>query len=156
MNRIILQVGIITIALLFFVGCKKTVDDTTEKPTNTTIVYPATGQYGNNILSEQITSLTTGVAYSMIAEVPKDANLSIVIKGGMWFYGSPINWLATEYDDDTKSQTFSVTHLLEKSADLSIEFDDKEPLKKDAYITIEYYENKANNPTKVKKMNFNH
>ena len=134
--------------VLFFAGCKEPIKDVSA------ITYPATGKYGDNILSEQVSSVLTGAEYSMKAIVPEGGSLKIIMKGGMWFYGgNSVNWVVTEYDDDTQRQEFIVALKDGTTADLSIEFDDKVlPAileKNETSITVEYYENNAGTPTKV-------
>ena len=61
-----------------------------------------------------------------------------------------VNWTVSEYDDKTKSQEFTITSD-GKTADVSIEFDGKTVSQLDN-ITVEFYENEANTPTKVKQL----
>jgi len=137
------------IVLFFFTGCKN------ENPI--IIEYPETGLYGDNILCEQITSVSIGTEYSMKADVPKGGSLKIILKDGEWFYGGEtFNWAVTEYNDDNQTQEFTV--LVDgKTADLYIEFGDDKlpPAENEVTITVEYYENDAQTPTKVKKLKLN-
>jgi len=133
----------LAVIAVLFAACKKT---------NNEITYPATGLYGDNILSDQVTLVYTNTEYSMTADVPKNSNLTIVLKGWLWFCGSIVNWNLTEYNDDTMSQKFMVS-VSGKPCDLYLEFDEKEqPVTDQTYITVEYYENDATVPTKVKKL----
>ena len=141
-------VAVTVILLVIFTGCNKN-----EPATNNdleAITYPSTGAYGSNILSEDVTSVTTAEEYSMKAVLPKGTELTILLKGGFWFYDPNANWLVNKYDDATQSQEFTVL-IAEKQADLSIDFDPKESVD-GSTITVEYYENGAKTPTKTKKL----
>ena len=106
-------------------ACIKPKNETNES-SGGAITYPDTGLYGDNILSDKLTVLYTNTDYSMKAEVPKNANLKIVLKDWEWFYGSGTStWGATDYDDATMSQQFMVL-VSGKPNDLDIEFSDKE------------------------------
>jgi len=154
MNRIT-AILTATAILVFFLGSCKKPNDT--KDTGTAIIaYPDAGSYGNNILSDKISSVLAGKEYSMVADVPQGASLKIILKDEMWFCGSPVNWNLTEYNDDMQSQQFIVL-TGEKTADLSIEFGDKVPsINSKTYVTVEYYENGAATPTKVRKLELNY
>jgi len=129
--------------LLIFTGCK----DNDSVP----ITYPAIGTYGDNILSEQVTSVAIDTKYSMKAVLPKGASLKIILKDGYWYYllSNP-DWSITEYSNDYKSQEFTVIGD-KKTADLHVKFEGEE-LIAGSYITVEYYENGAKTPTKIKKL----
>ena len=145
---------LVTVIFLFIItGCN-------EKVTNDSIItYAVNGKYGTNILSDQISSVSAGREYSMQAVLPKGASLKIILKGGLWFYEPDNNWIISEYNDDTQTQEFTVLGD-DKTADLSIEFDGKEPLIEiedkenvdGSIIMVEYYENGDKTPTKVKKL----
>jgi len=139
----------LAVIAVLFSACKKP----NNEETNSKITYPATGQYGDNILSDKVTEVYLDTEYSMKADVPKNSNLTIILKDGSWLYGSPVNWSVTEYNDDTQSQKFAVL-VGGKLCDLHLEFDGKDyPIIPDnTYITVEYYENDAKTPTKVKKL----
>jgi len=97
----------------------------------------------------------------MRAEVPDGFSLKIVIRGGRWsFVISPLpvhNWSWNMYNDNEQRQEFTVTEsgsfsdlaFLWKSGTLDEEtgYD---------YIIIEYYENGAQTPTKIKKLYFDY
>ena len=125
------------------------------------ITYPVKGKYNlPNILAEKFVEATAvgggrpgqPIEYALNAEVPAGAGLKIVIKtkredphyawGG--FYPSSVeNWIYTIYDIKTRSNTFTV-YESGKSADLTVTFTDD--------CIIEYFENGAKTPTKVKEI----
>ena len=120
------------------------------------ITYPKYGKIGLNILDDGFVGATkTGdklVEYSLTAEVPVGAGLKIVIKTdkmedyrvwGGFYAGSADNWLYTNYDPATKSNTFTV-YESGKRADLTVTFFED--------CIIEYYENGDKTPTKVKEI----
>jgi hypothetical protein len=123
------------------------------------ITYPATGLYGVNILSDDVTEvqLTNNgpgaprFIGSMKADVPTGLSLTIVLSGGTWGYSTspgPSNWTVSAYDNNTQSQKFTVTES-GKISDLELAFLSTPP-----YITIEYYENGDTTPTKTKLLYF--
>ncbi|MDR0606324.1 MAG: hypothetical protein LBG80_18765, partial [Bacteroidales bacterium] len=122
------------------------------------ITYPASGSHGLNILSDDVTSVQSGVghsSYSMKADVPEGFSLKIIIKNGRWFYVSlpaPLNWTVSEYDQNTKTQVFTVTESGKPNDLLFIP--DEGILDEDGnqYITIEYYENGTATPSKTKRL----
>jgi hypothetical protein len=118
------------------------IDSTTYQITNL-IEYPEFSNYGENILFANKTSFSSGL--SMAAILPKGTSLKIVIRGGAWGYmampNPPINWLANLYENET--QTFTA---VESGTSCDLVF---------IWIgngtrIIEYYENNATTPTKVK------
>ena len=128
-------------------------DKTAYEP-KTFITYPETGKHGINILAEGVTSISAHNGhgsennfYSMKAELPEGTSLKIVLKGGLWYYGAlpaPENWTVGDYDEESKSQEFTVKQSGIPN-DLSIAFEAGE-------ITIEYYENGATVPARVKQI----
>ncbi|MCL2327250.1 MAG: hypothetical protein FWC39_01920 [Bacteroidetes bacterium] len=128
------------------------VSNGTYSPTSL-IKYPANTSYGNNILSNAVTSVNDSGIYSMAADVPKGMSLKIVLKGGIWYYealpSGPINWSITQYDFSNRRQEFTVTEN-GKPCDLKFIIHSSENTQ--PYITIEYYENGASTPTKVKNL----
>jgi len=111
------------------------------------IVYPEMGKYGPNILADGFVdakSYENGIpkTYSVKAELPAgNSSLKIIIKSGIGFYqGSDNNWLVSNIGSQF---TFSVVES-GKSADASVIFV--------GTCSIEYYENGATTPTKVKKV----
>jgi len=131
-------------------------------PLTVSITYPATGKYGENILSDNVIEVNVETFnepkepcfYSLKADVPKGLSLKIVLKDGNWGYQitSPVNWDITTYDINNKTQKFTMKESGNPN-DLAILFFNG-TLSDDGheYITIEYYENGAKTPTKVKKM----
>ena len=146
---------------------------------NARITYPATGLYGVNILSDEVTSVTrlawdkenVSPYYSMNADVPRGMSLRIVVRNvrhedsvGAWasscdiFYLEPdkYNWQINYIDNEYTIPEFA---LKGKQSDLKIGFtvdkvgtykyDDNDLI---TYIMIEYYENGSITPTKTKKL----
>jgi len=121
------------------------------------ITYPAQGKYGPNILADGFVNAIQSEngkykAYSMRAELPVgNSSLKINIKSllsypyvwGGYNSGSEENWLISLYDTNMKSNTMTV-YESGKPADVAI-FPEND-------FTIEYYENGASTPTKVKKV----
>lgn len=127
-------------------------DETRFEP-KTFITYPETGSHGTNILAKGVTDIkakdSNGVMifHSMKAELPEGTSLKVILKGGVWYYRSlpaPENWTVNEYDDMARTQVFTVTESGNPN-DLRIAFEPGE-------ITIEYYENGADEPTDVKQL----
>jgi len=121
-------------------------------PQTTFITYPTTGREGANILSDDVTSVIfswQNIFYSMVADVPPGFSLKIVLRGGYWAMRmaplSPINWTIGQYNEANEYQEFIVTES-GKTSDLSICFS-----RSGSPTTIEYYENGATTPTKVKR-----
>jgi hypothetical protein len=129
---------------------KQFMDETAYEP-KTFITYPASGKRGKNILSEEVNEVYTihpnGNLYSMKAEMPEGTNLRIVLKGGTWYATSipdPENWKVKSYDEANRLQEFTVTQSGIPN-DMTIAFEAGE-------ITVEYYENLATEPTRVKQI----
>ena len=122
-------------------------------PQTISVTYPATGSFGVNILSDDVTFLTIDNDYSMKAEVPEGLSLTIVLKSeaASPYYpwgielSSPFNWAITTYDFDTQSQQFTVKEG-GKISDLRLVIGHA------PYIIVEYYENGATAPTKIKTL----
>ena len=120
------------------------------------ITYPENGKYGLNILSDSITELSATTTYhnlSFCAEIPKGANLKVIVYSKENFYFTPTyneNWNVSRYaiDDNTGigHNIFSVNES-GKKADVHVLIDN-------CYILfdlyIEYYEGNSETPTKVK------
>jgi hypothetical protein len=140
---------ILALFVALFAACK---EDPKEPEPQGSIKYPATGLYGANILSDDVTEVNADLEYSMSTETPSGASLKIILKNGIWFYDphATTNWTVSLYDDNTQSQTFTVTET-GKISDLFLSFDDKDP--NQSPITVEYYENGAVTPTKTKQLN---
>lgn len=133
------------------------------------ITYPATGLYGVNILSDEVTSVTKLTfegeniypIYSMNADVPRGLSLRIVLKNGpyadsngSWYlfsYSDPFNWQISQYDSELQLQEFAVKG---KQGDMRLGFITERfgGINDSMYVTIEYYENGSVTPTKVKKL----
>ncbi|NDP19491.1 MAG: hypothetical protein GZ091_00205 [Paludibacter sp.] len=119
------------------------------------ITYPDRGDSGINILSDSITSIhprdfysSTTVYYSMTANLPQGTSLRVVLKGSKWYYRAipvPVNWTVGIYDESSKVQEFSVNKNNTPN-DIAMLFDA-------GTVTIEYYENGAITPTRVKQLN---
>jgi hypothetical protein len=138
------------------------------------ITYPESGEFGANILSDAVTTVTKMNAnwefpyYSMRADVPLGKSLRIVVNDNnrigssgslnpwwltyIWGEFDPNTWNNSLRDQNTFLHEFIVKHS-GTSADLQVGF----PAGKlfgavDDYITIEYYENGSVTPTKVKRL----
>jgi hypothetical protein len=141
-------------------------------PLTVSINYPATGEGGDNILSDHVIELITsrgpdGCSYSMTADVPEGMSLKIILKGGFyasWAYSMdspPVNWTmgSLDYDPETGIQTqiFTVKES-GKPNDWVLfahdPFDEygQTQITDKSYIMVEYYENGATTPTKTKTM----
>jgi hypothetical protein len=59
-----------TVTIPDFESCVKSLVDSKLYPLTFVITYPATGLYGDNILSDAVTSVKRGLNYSMRAEIP--------------------------------------------------------------------------------------
>jgi hypothetical protein len=121
------------------------------------INYPTNGKYGLNILADsfvvakQLDDNGIPVQYSVRAELPAgNSSLKIIIKtisqanGDAWggFYPSSLeNWLASSWDNNLRGNTWTV-YESGIPADGAVFLDSD--------CTIEYYENGATVPTKVK------
>jgi len=116
------------------------------------IVYPSNGSHGVNLLAGSKNSFKAGqgspISYSMVANVPENTKLKIILKGGMWYYSAipaPVNWSVSTYDNNKKSQVFTITKP-GMDSDIRLDF----PTGKSQTITIEYYEYGSTTPTKTK------
>ena len=110
------------------------------------IDYPESSQFGANILYSQLTTIKANIPHSFAANLPKGTNLKIKVSGGLWYYamGSKTNWEITSYDENNKSQLFT-SIVSGQKCDLDVIFEKGE-------ITIDYYENGADSPTKTKQL----
>ena len=119
--------------------------DSTSYQPNNNIEYPEFSNYGENILFEDKTSF--GSDLSLAAELPNGTSLKIVIKGGSWgimvMPNGPINWTISQYDSNLQQQVFVATES-GKNCDLVFQWIGS------GTRTIEYYENNATTPTRVK------
>jgi len=124
------------------------------------ITYPKFGKYGfQNILADDfVEAIPTGdklVEYSVNAEVTAGAGLKIVIitknedlrmEWGGFYSHTVENWYVTNYENDTRSNTFTV-YESGKPANVTVLFTSD--------CIVEYYENGATTPTKVKEIKMN-
>ena len=125
-------------------------------PISVFITYPHVGSFGNNILSDATTYVKKGLSeYNMSADVPEGQSLKIILKDGYWGYMTiphPVNWSVSQYDRINRRQEFTVTES-GKISDLMLAFDEGTMDENNqTYITIEYYENNAVTPTKVRTL----
>lgn len=127
---------------------------TQELVENSKIVYPETSFNGLNILSDAVTTIKSSSSpdyewYGLHAVLPKTGHLKIILKKGKWVreISSEINWYISDYEDydaGTKTQTFSSVDS-DRTCDLRMGFEK-------GTITIEYYENGSDVPTKTKQL----
>lgn len=122
------------------------VDSTSYTYTNY-IDYPEYSDYGENVLFSDKEVFSSNLL-SLAAELPRGTSLKIVIKNGQWSYvqlpNAPINWKASNYDNVNETQTFTVQES-GKASDLIISF-------QSGNHVIEYYENGAQTPTRIKNI----
>ena len=129
------------------------------------ISYPETGAYGLNILSDAVTSISCQTSmtdplpyYSIKADIPLGLSLRIIMKAEKGSNGNPqisdwgSNWLYRMLYEPDLNWCFDFSQ--EKHglpSDLKIGFS-LYPVIPDQFVTIEFYENNATTPTKVKKL----
>lgn len=133
---------------------QKFVSKSTYKPVKK-ITYPVSGNNGLNLLNDTVNRIPKSQSYSTFsikADLPKGTSLRIVLKGDRIWTITPnyspqtINWTVNPYDDNTKSQEIAVK---------------ESNIENDLYfvigsgnvhtnLTIEYYENNATTPTRIK------
>jgi len=116
------------------------------------IIYPETGRFGPNILSDKVVMVKKTewgrFEYSVRAVVPEGSSLKIVIKSKTPPYGYSYsamteNWSVSLWDNNLKGNTWTV-YESGKPADGMVIFDGD--------CIVEYYENGATTPTKVKNL----
>ena len=121
------------------------------------ITYPVSGDNGLNLLNDTIKNIPksqNSLIYSLKAELPTGTNLRIVIKGDPVYTVSSnystqtVNWNVSNYNSTTKSQEFVVNES-NKRNDLYLSFYTASIY---TNISIEYYENNAVTPTRVKTL----
>lgn len=117
----------------------------------TEYVYQDSGLYGFNLLDLEREKYY-GVDFSLAATAPEEGDLYVritKISGDTWkiSMGSLKNWIASSYDRYTKSQTFTIIEP-DTAADCKLEI----PL---GVFQIEYFENNATSPTRVKRIEVN-
>ncbi len=116
-------------------------------------VYPETSDYGINILHLERDSFPMSNGLSLAAELPEGTSLRIVLKGGMWWYRfapeGPKNWEISRYNESSRQQEFTASSPGGNS-DVSLEFEVQTGIQKN--YTIEYYENGAELPTRIREI----
>lgn len=136
--------------------------DSTQYEFNNLIEYPEFSDYGENILYEDKSNFKTNFKYSLAANLPEGTKLKVILKGGLWYYevlpSGPKNWTVSQYNESTQSQIFTSSES-GKECDLKIDFDipymyngdslNSPDIQSDT-ITIDYYENSSEIPTKTK------
>ncbi len=138
-------------------------DNTSYEITNL-IEYPEFSSYGENILFEGKNTIQSNHRYSLAANLPVGTEVKVILSGGLWYYevlpNGPKNWTVSQYNETTKTQTFTSTEP-GKACDLKIEFvlPFTEPVDSvfselasnaSDTITVEYFENGAQAPTKTR------
>jgi hypothetical protein len=134
------------------------IDKTTYEPVRSFITYPETGLHGQNILSDsKITTVERYKRFSLKAEVPEGMSLKIIIKDALWYRGDIVNW-ADEWRKDWYGLDYPVGRMSElefnviesgKTSDALLEFQNSNGI---GNSIIEYYENGATEPTRVKQV----
>ena len=125
-----------------------------DKEENSSIEYPITGLYGDNILQKEKIEFTNR-ENSFQSKIPGGKNVKIIITGktvsndglipsGIWYYDptTSSNWSVTNFDETTNTQTFSSTNGGQTS-DVKMMFDN-------GTFEIDYYENNSLTPTMSK------
>ena len=83
----------------------------TEYEITSTIDYPESSPYGENILFAEKQSVEGSVDYSLAADLPAGAHVKIRLSGGLWYYQAapegPVNWAISVYDFDNQTQLFT-------------------------------------------------
>jgi len=140
--------------------------DNTEYVITNLIEYPEFSDYGENILFEGKANFTSNHFYSLAANLPEGTEVKVILKGGLWYYevfpNGPKNWTISQYNENTKTQTFTSTEP-GKACDLKIEFAlpyeepvdsvfSKAAINASDTITIEYFENNSQTPIKTKQV----
>ena len=122
------------------------------------VTYPQMGQYGINLLADEVTTVSDRSDYSLCADVPAGIKLKDIIKGGsrtekkfrlgVWggFYvGTQDNWMVSSFNEEIGGNILTSIES-GRSCDLKI------MLSGEYDIILEYYENGATEPTKVKQV----
>ena len=129
--------------------------DTKDVTYSGVITYPKFGKFGLlNVLDTDFVEATPFderlTEYSVCAEVPAGAGLKIVIKSiikaeawGVYYPHSVENWHVASYDNSTGSNTLTFGES-GKTSNVTIQFDND--------CIVEFYENGAKTPTKVKEI----
>jgi hypothetical protein len=121
------------------------------------IKYPATGNFGINILDKEKTEYASGT-YSMKAILPEGTSLKVKILGEFhWYYPAfqtDTGWNPSEWNNDDNSRTFTSTRTGEIDFEMMLEsFQNDSITTYTNKIDIEIYENDADNPTWEKEIN---
>lgn len=127
--------------------------DSSDFEFNSQIEYPEYSTYGENILyGNKVEFLSMPGTYSMAANLPVGNQLRIKMTGGYWGISimpdGPVNWEFSKFDDQNKSQVFTVKESGTPS-DLKIMFDFGDPIIP-FDVTVEYFENSSDVPTRTK------
>jgi hypothetical protein len=146
-----------------FESCVESFINSELYPQTEVITYPATGSWvGDNILSDHITEVKiietlygdaqfNDYIYGIVVDFPLCQSLKIVLKGGEWNH-TFLEFLSSKYDETTKSQMFRTqAHGILQTgiAFINGTLDENNQ----EFIIIEYYENGATTPTKIKRLN---
>jgi len=119
------------------------------------IIYNKTGVYGDNAFKKDTLIASQGVNYSLQAEIPDGSTLKVIMKNNnsgtsnIWAYsvGTVVGWAVQSYDSNNNQQIFSA--LNKGNCDLQLVFLGS------GIATIEFYENGAQTPTRIKKVVWN-
>ena len=129
--------------------------DSTEFESNESIInYPEEGSHGENLLYWNKTEYFSeqSMQFSLSAELPAGVDLKIkltLISGEPWRqYGSISNWTMSDYDSNSKSQTFT---SIDSGNKCEIAIDMNQP---GNVYRIDYYEAGSEEPTHSKTVSF--
>lgn len=120
---------LLSIATLFFAGCKKE-EEEEPKSIEPSIEYPRIGHYGTNILDTSLYNYTGGGlqygSFSLKADLRNNAGLKLIIHGadtGLWVFnvGSIQNWAYNTIDLNNVKQEFKAVDP-NSNCDLKISF----------------------------------
>ena len=133
----------------------KLFQDSSDFEYNSLIEYPEYSAYGENILfGNKDTFFSAPVFYTMAADLPIGNELKIKLTGGYWgiqtLPDGPVNREYSQFDDNNLSQVFTVKESGARS-DLKIMFDFGDPAHPYT-VTVEYFENSSEVPTRVKEI----
>lgn len=125
-----------------------------EEPNNEFIIYPEMGLIVNyyNVLHDSISYTREGKVYSIFALVPLKKNVKVIFKSDskVWVENPNNaglhNWAQKDFDSSTNSQEFYTTGT--GKCEMSVTFPVSQKM------TIEFYENNATEPTKIKYLNY--
>ncbi|WKN32404.1 hypothetical protein PZB74_03460 [Porifericola rhodea] len=119
------------------------------------ITYPTSGFYGTNILTEKNSNFNMNSDYSMAANLPKGAQLKVIIRGGETSYSlsTEINWKWVQKESSNNCSVFITTSSGE-AADIQIRFITFTNSPSNSTRVMEYYLNGEDDPFQVKKITF--